>query len=204
MTILATLFDSLRRFRKQVGRIRLYLIQNFLADGRLIRIAGRDGAKVIPLIRDATLGDYDVIVDDAPTSPNQKEANWAIISQLIPAFRDQLIQYPQVLAEVLDNSPLPSRLVETIKAAMAQPSPQAAQQEAQEAQQHQLVLAAAAARINRDQAAAEKDLATAGKQQTAAAYDLAMAEKLYADADASRAGAVNAMAQQTISHGTRP
>src|SRR5262249_17493845 len=162
--------------------IRLYLIQNFLADGRLIRIAGRDGAKVIPLIRDATLGDYDVIVDDAPTSPNQKEANWAIISQLLPAFRDQLIQYPQVLGEVLDNSPLPSRLVETIKAAMAQPSPQMAKQQAQAAQEHQLALVAAAAKINRDQAAAEKDLATAGKQQTAAAYDLAMAEKLYADA----------------------
>jgi hypothetical protein len=192
MTILATLFDSLRRFRKQVGRIRLYLIQNFLADGRLIRIAGRDGAKVIPLIRDQTLGDYDVIVDDAPTSPNQKEANWAIISQLLPAFKDQLIQYPQVLAEVLDNSPLPSRLVETIKATIAQPSPQAAQQQtqqqAQEAQQHQLALAAVAAKINRDQAAAEKDLATAGKQQTAAAYDLAMAEKLYADAQTSRVG----------------
>jgi hypothetical protein len=130
-----------------------------------------------------------VIVDDAPTSPNQKEANWAIISQLLPAFKDQLIQYPQVLAEVLDNSPLPSRLVETIKAAMAQPSPQAAQQqaqqEAQEAQQHQLALAAAAAKINRDQAAAEKDLATAGKQQTASAYDLAMAEKLYAETGAT-------------------
>jgi hypothetical protein len=38
MTILAILFDSLRRFRKQVGPIRLCLIQNFLADGRLIRI----------------------------------------------------------------------------------------------------------------------------------------------------------------------
>ena len=38
MTVLATLFDSLRRFRKRIGRVRLYLIQNYLADGRLIRI----------------------------------------------------------------------------------------------------------------------------------------------------------------------
>jgi hypothetical protein len=54
MTVLATMFDSLRRFRKQVGRIRLYYIQNFLSDGRLIRIAGPDGAKVIPLLKDKT------------------------------------------------------------------------------------------------------------------------------------------------------
>ncbi len=183
MTILATMFDSLRRFRKLVGRIRLYFIQNFLADGRLIRVVGRDGVQVIPLIRDRTLGEYDVIVDDAPTSPNQKEANWAIISQLLPAFKDQLMQNPEVLAEVLDNSPLPSRLVETIKAVIARPPPQ---QQAQPDPRQQLAIAAAVARINRDQAAAEKDLATAGKQQSAAAYDVAMAEKLYADAQATK------------------
>src|SRR5947208_220005 len=101
MTILATMFDSLRRFRKLVGRIRLYFIQNYLADGRLIRIAGRDGASVVPLLRDRTLGEYDVIVDDAPTSPNQKEANWAVIQSMLPAFRDQLAQNPELIAAVL-------------------------------------------------------------------------------------------------------
>src|SRR5262249_23711312 len=125
MTVLATLFDSLRRFRKMVGRIRLYFIQNFLADGRLVRLAGPDGASIVPLLRDRTLGEYEVIVDDAPTSPNQKEANWAIISSMLPAFRDQLVQNPELIAAVLDYSPLPSALVEKIKAVAAQPVPPA-------------------------------------------------------------------------------
>ncbi len=46
MTILATLFDALRRARKQIGRVRLYfIIQTYLSDGRLIRIVGDQGAK---------------------------------------------------------------------------------------------------------------------------------------------------------------
>jgi hypothetical protein len=54
MTVLATLFDSLRRFRKYVGRICLYLIQAYLSDGRLIRITGPEGARSIPLLVPAT------------------------------------------------------------------------------------------------------------------------------------------------------
>jgi len=181
MTVLATLFDSLRRFRKMVGRIRLYFIQNFLADGRLVRLAGPDGASIVPLQRDRTLGEYEVIVDDAPTSPNQKEANWAIISSMLPAFRDQLVQNPELIAAVLDYSPLPSALVEKIKAVAAQPVPPAPP-DAAAARARQLAEAAAVAKINRDQAAAEKDLAAAGKAQSEAAYDIAMADRLFADA----------------------
>src|SRR5205807_5570687 len=133
MTVLATLFDSLRRFRKLVGRIRLYFIQNFLADGRLVRIAGPDGAEMVPLVRDQTLGQYDVIVDDAPTSPNQKEANWAIIQSMLPAFRDQLAQNPELIAAVLEYSPLPSALVEKLKLVASRPAamPDAQQQNRQ-------------------------------------------------------------------------
>ena len=83
MTVLATLFDSLRRFRKQVGRIRLYLIQTYLSDGRLIRIVGPDGARSLPLIRDNTAEKtvksstpIDVVhedEDDAPSAFRKKE-----------------------------------------------------------------------------------------------------------------------------------
>jgi len=83
MTVLATLFDSVRRFRKQVGRIRLYLIQTYLSDGRLIRIVGPDGARSLPLIRDKTAEKtvksstpIDVVhedEDDAPSAFRKKE-----------------------------------------------------------------------------------------------------------------------------------
>ncbi len=96
MTVLATVFDALRRMRKIVGRIRLFFIQNFLSDGRVIRITGQQGAQAVRLLRDKTLGEYDVVVADTPTSPNMKEQNWSIISQLLPAFKDQLMARPDV------------------------------------------------------------------------------------------------------------
>ena len=174
MTVLATMFDSLRRFRKRVGKIRLYYIQNFLSDGRLVRITGQDGAKVIPLLRDKCMGEYDVVVDDAPTSPNQKQANWGLIAPLLPVFKDQLMANPQLLLAILEFSPLPSRLVETLRTVLAQPNPQQAIQQ----QMQQLGIARITASINKDQSTAEMQNAKAGATQATAMYDLAMARDL--------------------------
>ncbi len=38
----------------------------------------------MPLIRDQTIGDFDVVIDDAPASPNQKEVVWATFHQRAP------------------------------------------------------------------------------------------------------------------------
>lgn len=171
MTVLATMFDSLRRARKEIGRIRLYYIQNFLSDGRIIRIVGKDGAQAVPLIRDQCTGDYDVVVQDAPASPNQKEANWATILSILPAFKDQLMSRPDLLAIILEYSPFPQRLVDAIKAALASPSPQLQQQQ-------QLAQEAAIAKINKDQSTAEMQNAKAGATQATALYDIAMAKNL--------------------------
>src|SRR5581483_1756939 len=148
MTVLATMFDSLRRFRKQVGRIRLYYIQNFLSDGRLIRITGPEGARGVQLLKDKTAGDYDVVVDDTPSSPNQKQANWAIIAPLIPMFRQELTQNPPLLIELLRYSPLPSRLIAAIETIVSQPPTEQAQQS------QSLAHAAQVAAISKDQSTA--------------------------------------------------
>jgi hypothetical protein len=168
MTVLATVFDSLRRFRKLGGRIRLHIIQNYLSDGRLIRIVGAEGAKAIPLMKDKCTGDYDVVIDDAPTSPNQKEANWAIIASMLPAFKDQLATDPELLVMVMEYSPLPAKLVEAFKAKVQKMGPQ-------QQQQQQIAQAAATAKINKDQAQAELFLQEANKQEKTALYDIAIA-----------------------------
>lgn len=178
MTVLATMFDSLRRFRKRVGHIRLYYIQNYLSDGRLVRITGQDGAKVIPLIRDKCLGEYDVVVDDAPTSPNQKQANWALIAPMLPMFKDQLMSNPDLLLEILQFSPLPSRLIEALRTTLGKLSPQ--QQADQQFQQQvkQLKVADMVATIDQKQSTSEMQNAKAGATQATAMYDLAMARDL--------------------------
>jgi hypothetical protein len=123
MAILATLFDSLRRYRKQQGRLMLHYITNYLSDGRLVRIVGEEGEQYVPLIHDTDVK-YDIIVDDSPTSPNQKEMVWAMLTPLLPSLP------PQVQLAVLEYSPFPTSVIEKVKKAAGE-----AMQQAQQAEQ---------------------------------------------------------------------
>lgn len=179
MTVLATLFDSLRRFRKNVGHIRLYYIQTYFSDGRLIRVAGPQAVKALPLLRESTFGEYSVIIDDTPTSPNQKEANWLVIQPMLALFKDQLAAKPELFAAILEYSPLPAQLVDLIKTMV-----QADQNDPTKKQDmlttKQLTIATAVAKINKDQSTAELNNSKAGATQATASYDLAMAQHLLA------------------------
>lgn len=166
MTILATLFDSLRRFRKNVGRVRLGLIQNYLADGRLIRLAGEDGMQMVQLLKQQTIGDFEVIVEDAPTSPNQKQETWAALQQMLPVFKGMMT--PEAVISILEFSPLPSKLVDTFKKMAQAPNP-----DADEAKQ--LAKAAQLAKIKRDNAAADKDTMSAETDRLQGILDLIQA-----------------------------
>lgn len=174
MTILASLFDSLRRFRKQTGSLRLYYIQNYLADGRLIRIVGPDGEEAVPLARDKCTGEYDVVIDDSPTSPNMKERNWAIIQPMLAIFKDQLTANPQILVAILEYSPLPSRIVGMLKKFVERSQEKTPEQQKMEA----LQVARLVASINKDQSTAELNLSKAGTSEATAIYDMAVARNL--------------------------
>lgn len=167
MTILADLFDSIGSFHETVGRLRLYYIQKHFADGRLIRVYGDQGAKMLPMVRDQLLGSYDVMVEDAPTSTNMKEKAWAGLTMLLPAVQHMLT--PKIVMMLLDYVPyLPAKLVQALKSIQSEPDPQAAEQA-------DLAKRGAMAQIAKDEAAAGKsksgailDLAKAGAEQAAA------------------------------------
>jgi hypothetical protein len=107
LTILATFFDSLRRYRKTQGRIMAYYIKEYIADGRLVRIVGDQGAQYVPLLKDELTYKYDVIVDDAPTSPNMKERVFMVLNQILPMLLQAGIPIPP---DVLDYAPIPDAL----------------------------------------------------------------------------------------------
>jgi len=147
MGILATFFDSLKRYRKIQGRAMLRLIQNHLADGRKIRILGADRARYVPLTKAEIADvDYDIIVDDAPTAPNEKEKSWQVIQAMIPMLKDMI--GPKQAMVLAKYSPLPPSFLEDIKATLGEEAPdpqkEAAQQEAQQAamqrEQHKMML----------------------------------------------------------------
>lgn len=180
MTVLATQFDSFRKFLKIVGDKRLHFIQTRMSDGRLIRVVGDEYTRAVPLAKEKTTGRYDTIVDDAPTSPNQKEANWAIMQPMLAVFKEQLMGNPQVLIMVLRYSPLPSALVEAIAKVINQaandPKAQQRAEALQEAALNKLI-----AETNKDQSTAELNNSKSGATQATAIYDIAMAKNMMAD-----------------------
>src|SRR6185369_11230515 len=100
--ILASLFDNLRRYRKEQGRLLVYFIREYISDGRLIRVLGPQGnPRILSLIKQPDTLQYDIIVDEAPSSPNQKEAAWLVTQQLLPALMKDGNTPPPVLLEIL-------------------------------------------------------------------------------------------------------
>lgn len=159
MTVLASIFNSLRRFRKNIGRVRLHFIQEHLSDGRLILIKGEDGDKqAVQLLRERTMGKYDVIVADAPTSPNQKEATWAVIQQFLPIMKDMIT--PDVMLTLLEYSPLPSDVVEKLRTLKSKAEQEAAAGQKQQSEQSQQMFEA---QVRSVMAKAAKDEASAAK-----------------------------------------
>jgi len=155
LNVLATLFDSLRRYRKEQGRLMLGLIQKYLSDGRLVKIVDKDQVQFLPLDRSLTLGEYEVIVDEAPTSPNAKERNWGIITSMLPLI--QPVMTPQIAAGLFRYSPLPENVASQITESLLQePPPPPPEAKAMEQLMQQLQTAGFLANIDKDAASAEK------------------------------------------------
>lgn len=154
MMILQPLFKNLKRYRREHGKLMLYLIQNYLSDGRLVRIVGDEGAQYVPLVRQADIK-YDIIVDDMPSAPNQKEMIWSMVADKLEIFS------PQERQALMEYSPLPSTVIEKLKKAQQQ------QEQSPLAQLQQQMAALEAklkeAEVGREQAETAKTAAEARK-----------------------------------------
>lgn len=131
LTILAPFFDSLRLYRKRHGRVLAYFINEYISDGRLIRVAGPQGEQFIQLMKQPDDVDYDVVVDDAPTSRDTKEKAWMALQMIIPMFVQSGAQVPP---EVFDYAPLPDSLNAAFKKAYMQKLQQGQSNPMQEAE----------------------------------------------------------------------
>jgi hypothetical protein len=155
VTILATLFDALRKYRKEQGKSLLYMIQTYLTDGRLVRIVGQEGAKYVQLTRQEGFSRYDVVIDESPSSPNMKEKTWVILQSLLPMMLKAGIPLPK---EAFDYLPLPQSFIDAMK---KPPSPEAAQQQQM---QQQLQIRGAVAEVSEKEASAQLKQAQAQNQ----------------------------------------
>lgn len=163
MTILATIFDALNLFRIEVGRTRLHFIQNYIEDGKIIRVLSNDGRyRGVQLIKSKMVGDYDVIVEEAPSSPNNKEETWRALQVVLPAMGD-LID-PPLAVQLLNYVPgLPQQLIQDFQASLEQRMNEPPPPEVE--MQKQLAIEGQAAQVQKDKASAMKDAAQAEKMR---------------------------------------
>lgn len=126
ITILAPLMNGLRRYRKADGRLMLMTIHRFFPPQRNVRIMGPDGARSVQYARSGDRPGLDIVVDDMPTAPNQKQQVWQIVMQMLPLLMKH--QLPgEIWFELLKYSPLPNDMVQKIGRAVMAPNPQAQQ-----------------------------------------------------------------------------
>lgn len=121
LTILAGIFDAMRLYRKRQGIVLAEFVTKFLSDGRLIRIWGAQGQQFIPLVRRPDVVEYDVVVDESPTSRDVKERTWMVLGQMMPLFQALGVPPPP---EIVDYAPIPESLALTIKKSLFQKSQQ--------------------------------------------------------------------------------
>lgn len=122
MNVLAGIFNAKRRYHKEQGRLLLWMIQEYIADGRLIRIGGPEQRQYVPLVHEPGLVEYDVIVDDAPTSTNMKDKVWSALMQLMPMLRGLPIP-PQFYINAMKYSPVPASFVQEATQILSQKPP---------------------------------------------------------------------------------
>lgn len=120
LTILAGFFDALRLYRKKQGRVLAYFITEYMSDGRLIKIVGKDVEQYVPLLKQPDNITYDVIVDSAPTARDMKERTFMTLRELAPMIQQSGLAIPK---ELVDYMPLPTGLIDAWKREMSQPRP---------------------------------------------------------------------------------
>lgn len=115
MTTLAKLFDSLRFYRKRQGNVILHFLRKHVAPtGRLVRIVTEGQAQYVPLAIDSQTERFDVIVDDAPSAPNEKEKTWSVVQAMMPMLQEAGLSFDD-WAKILEYSPLPSSFVDMVR-----------------------------------------------------------------------------------------
>ncbi|MFZ9064651.1 MAG: hypothetical protein ACO22U_13525 [bacterium] len=127
VNVLATMFSSLRKYRVDRARVMLHMIREYMNDGRLIRVLGGDGTEqFIPLALDPQNKEYDIVIDEATSSPNQKEETFSVMMAMAPYLTQAGISPP---LELLDYLPIPASFAAKWKEQLTpKPNPEAEEQ----------------------------------------------------------------------------
>lgn len=176
---LANYFDAKRLYLKSTGRLIYYFVNEFMSDGRVIRITMDEGEMPIRLERSNDAITYDIVVDESPSSPNMKEQTWQTMGQIMPALLKAGMPLPP---DFFDFSPLPGKLADRMKGAMQGKLPPQVQEKVGQMQKELQRLTQENAQLkSRQQIEAAK---LQSKDRQAAAKNIVNAQAIQAEYDA--------------------
>lgn len=169
MNMTSEFFDAKTMYNKEWGRMLVEFTKEYLADPRrMVRIGSDYGDEPVPLLTDDLADDYDIMVDQAPVTTNQKQQVFEATMGVIQSVAPNNPQLAQALTEsLIDYAPLPAKITASVKQklmALQQPDPMA-----QEMQQIEV----------------EDKKADIEKKRSAAVQGYARARKTEIEADAS-------------------
>lgn len=143
IVLLNDYFSALRDFRLRITRLLGKMIVQYMNDGRLMRLVGDSEKPYIEANFTQDKLEFDVLVDEAPSSPDVRGKTWGVLQQIMPQLMQLGITPP---IEALDYIPVPTSLRESIKNSV-KAAQQAAQQQAGGGQQEIEQLTAASVQM---------------------------------------------------------
>lgn len=157
--ILGPYFDSKRRYTRDWGKLFLAMLRLYVPKSELVRVTDKGSAQYVELGYTLEAEEYDVVVDEAPNTPNQKAKVAAVLMPIMQQLVEGGILGPEDVGVMLEYLELPAALVKELQESI-QKRAEAAQQP-NPAQQ-----AAEAAEVEKTQSETEKNRATAFKTAT--------------------------------------
>lgn len=128
VTNLAWAFDALRIARKDCARSMILYAIAYTPNDVLTRMIPEQMAPLIEQMQSRDWMPYDIVIDEAPSSPNAKERTWAFMQGILGMMAQQGLK-PETWVEILRYSPMPNSFVESFaKTLLKPPSPQEQQQ----------------------------------------------------------------------------
>lgn len=123
--ILSAFFDAKRRYQRNQGRLLLGQMRVFFPADKLVRIVNQGEAQYVPIAQSLDAQHYDVVVDEAPSGPDQKAKVVAVLMPLLPQLLQAGLIGPETLADIIPYLPIPAyvanKLASDIKAKAAAP-----------------------------------------------------------------------------------
>jgi len=125
LTVLSAYFDAKRFYMINQGKLFIdcvrVLIEN--SEGRLIRVMQNGEVKYIPLLKNQVAADYDVIIEEMPQTPSEREDTFEKLMQLAQLLANKPNPI-DITPLAIQYSPLKEDEINKIEQLMKPPEPQ--------------------------------------------------------------------------------